>query len=135
MISTFEISIGIENTIQKTDLICDNEAISITLCRENTPPETYTERNFYKCFGLLRKNNPDITFFCKGAKINVHPSSMSAQMTRGLKAYELEIDREPSLNDLVFIFDYEDQQLTNDPEEQSTFYYNWVKSRIESKRS
>jgi hypothetical protein len=135
MISTFEISISIENATLKTELICDNETISITLRLQNSAPKTYTERNFYKCFGLLRKDNPHVTFFCKGAKTNVHPSGMSAQMTLGMKAYELEVGKVPSLADLVFIFDYEDQQLTNDPAEQSSFYDNWIKSRIGSKHS
>ncbi|WP_423203810.1 hypothetical protein PGC34_17660 [Pseudomonas kribbensis] len=130
MISKFEISIGINNKIKKVELRCDNEEISITASFENKPPKIYIGKNFYKCFGLLRKANPHITFFCKGAKINIHPSSMSTQMSLGLKAYELEIGKEPSIADLVFIFDYEDQQLTNDPEEQRAFYLNWIKSRI-----
>ncbi|WLH33615.1 hypothetical protein PSH79_16930 [Pseudomonas sp. FP2196] len=128
MISKIEIVISTGNTTKKTDLLCDNESISITASLENDKPRTYIESNFYKCFGLLRKANPHITFFCKGAKINVHPSSMSTQMSLGLKAYELEAGKEPSLADLVFIFDYEDQQLTNDPEEQRAFYLNWIKS-------
>ncbi|TFH80634.1 hypothetical protein [Pseudomonas kribbensis] len=130
MISKFEISISINNKIKKVELRCDNEEISITASFENQPPKAYIGKNFYKCFGLLRKANPHITFFCKGAKINIHPSSMSTQMSLGLKAYELEIGKDPSIADLVFIFDYEDQQLTNDPEEQRAFYLNWIKSRI-----
>jgi hypothetical protein len=129
MIAKFEIVISTENTTKKTELICDNEAISITATLEDDSPRTYIESDFYKCFGLLRKANPHITFFCKGAKINVHPSSMSAQMTLGMKAYELEAGKKPSLTDLVFIFDYEEQQLTNDPEEQRAFFLNWIKSK------
>ncbi|KPG94487.1 hypothetical protein [Pseudomonas sp. RIT-PI-r] len=128
MISKFKITVGIENTSRQIELLCDNEAISITLKLDNQPPKTYIDKNFYKCFGLLRKDNSHITFFCKGSKINVHPSSMSSQMSLGLKAYELTPGLEASMEDLVFIFDYDNENLTNCPEEQKDFFLNWLKS-------
>lgn len=128
MKTIFTVVVAKNNKIQKVDLLCDSEAISITIESESDKKRTYIESNFYKCFSLLRKDNPHLTFYCKGAKINVHPSSMSSQMSLGLKAYELVIGKEPSLNDLVFIFDYEEHDLTTDPEEQRLFYLNWATS-------
>nr|WP_166224997.1 hypothetical protein [Pseudomonas atagonensis] len=111
---------------QGVDLICDSEEISIVLVFESGYGGTYYGRDFYKCFASLRSDNPFITFYCKGAKINVHPSSMSSQMSLGLKAYELVAGREPGLGDLVFIFDYEEEGLANNPDEQRLFYMDWV---------
>lgn len=128
MISNIKVTIGINDKKQEVELICDDTKVSITLNLENQSSQTYTDRDFYKCFGLLRKSNPHIRFFCKGSKINVHPSSMSSQMSLGLKAYELVIGKKPSLEEVVFIFDYEEENLTNDPEEQRTFYLNWITS-------
>ncbi|WP_310810902.1 hypothetical protein [Pseudomonas sp. N3-W] len=88
----------------------------------------YKDTDFYKCFGRVRQENPGIQFLCKGAKINVHPSSMSSQMSLGLKAYELMLGKEASLTDVVYIFDYDETNLTNNPEEQRAFYLKWIDS-------
>jgi hypothetical protein len=63
MIARFEIAISTGNTTKKTELICDNEAISITATLEDDSPRTYIESDFYKCFGLLRKANPSHNIF------------------------------------------------------------------------
>ena len=128
MISRFTICIGVHNEKKHAELICNSEAKTITLNLEDNDCKTYVGSDFYKCFGSLRKDNPEITFFCKGSKLNVHTSSMSSQMSLGLKAYELTIGKESNLEDIVFIFDYEDQNLTNDPEKQRSFYLEWIKS-------
>ncbi|MFJ4194679.1 hypothetical protein [Pseudomonas sp. NPDC089534] len=127
MISTTEITIIANNKKQSAELICNDEDISITL-KLKQKEKTYKGSDFYKCFGILRSDNKHIQFLCKGSKINVHPSSMSSQMSLGLNAYELSPGKEPSLDDLVFIFDYEDKDLTNDPTAQRDFYYNWLTS-------
>lgn len=59
----------------------------------------------------------------------MHPSSMGSQMSLGLKAYELQMGKAPSLDDLVFIFDFEDENLTNDPDEQRGYYLQWISSK------
>ncbi|WP_081755202.1 MULTISPECIES: hypothetical protein [unclassified Pseudomonas] len=125
-VATIKISDG--NERQEIDLVCNREEISIAFICESGCKRIYFGCDFYKCFALLRKDNPELTFFCKGAKINVHPSSMSSQMSLGLKAYELVVGKEASLDDLVYIFDYEDQDLTSDPDEQRFFYMNWISS-------
>ncbi|WP_236182992.1 MULTISPECIES: hypothetical protein [Pseudomonas] len=127
MISRFIICIGIRGEKKDVELMCDSGAKTIKIKLENTY-KTYEGSDFYKCFGLLRKDNPEVTFFCKGSKLNVHTSSMSSQMSLGLKAYELSLGKEATLDDIVFIFDYEDENLTNDPELQRSFYLEWIKS-------
>jgi hypothetical protein len=75
--------------------------------------------------GPRTKNHPNIIFLRKGAKINVHPSSMSSQMSLGVKAYELTLGKRESLEDVVNIFDYEENNLTNDPNIQEEFFLRW----------
>jgi hypothetical protein len=65
---------------------------------------------------------------CKGAKINVHPSTMSSQMTLGVKAYELTLGKRALLGDIVNIFDYEESNLTNNPDLQEDFFIRWYES-------
>nr|WP_064118668.1 hypothetical protein [Pseudomonas fluorescens] len=128
MISKFKVSIETHSKKKDIELICDSTKISITLNLEKNHSKTYTDKDFYRCFGQLRNDNRDIKFLCKGSKINVHPSSMSSQMSLGLKAYELALGIEPSLEDIVFIFDFEDENITNNPEEQREFYLKWITS-------
>lgn len=113
---------------KRINLACDPVAISITIDLGGGPKKTYFGSDFYKCFAALRKDNDGLIFYCKGAKINVHPSSMASQMSLGLKAYELVIGKEPSIDDLVFIFDYEEKDLSSDPDEQRQFYLSWMAS-------
>jgi hypothetical protein len=55
---------------------------------------------------------------------------MSSQMSLGVKAYELTLGKYASMNDVVNIFDYEVNNLTNDPEVQREFFMRWVESDI-----
>lgn len=60
----------------------------------------------------------------------MHPSSMSSQMTLGVKAYELTLGKQALRTDIVNIFDYEDKNLTNDPNTQQDFFKQWMESDI-----
>lgn len=124
----FAVDVVMNGNKKKIDLACDCVAISITIDLGGGPKKTYFGSNFYKCFAALRKDNDGLIFCCKGAKTNVHPSSMASQMSLGLKAYELVVGKEPSIDDLVFIFDYEEKDLSSDPNEQRQFYLNWMAS-------
>ncbi|KNH48030.1 hypothetical protein [Pseudomonas lini] len=128
MIFKVEITISIDDTKEIANLTCDNKSVTIIFTMKNDFNKIYSDSNFYKCFARLREDNPNIQFLCKGSKINVHPSSMSSQMSLGLKAYELTLGKTSSLNDVVYIFDYEDNNLTNDPHEQLSFYRRWIES-------
>lgn len=88
----------------------------------------YSDYDMYECFGSLRADHPEINFLCKGAKLNVHPSRMSSQMSSGLVAYELKLGTPSEEEDLVRIFDYDDENLTNNIYEQRAFYKRWMES-------
>ncbi|WP_237886111.1 hypothetical protein [Pseudomonas sp. PGPR40] len=128
MISKVEITISIEGAKEVANLLCDNKDVTITFTMKSGFNKTYSDSDFYRCFGRIREDNPNIQFLCKGSKINVHPSSMSSQMSLGLKAYELTLGKASSLTDIVYIFDYDDNNLTNDPNEQRLFYRRWIES-------
>ena len=128
MKSKVEITISIGNKREIANFICDNKDVTITFTMKNGFSKTYSGGDFYRCFACVREDNPNIQFLCKGSKINVHPSSMSSQMSLGLKAYELTLGKASSLTDVVYIFDYDDNNLTNDPNEQRNFYKCWIES-------
>ncbi|KMT53320.1 hypothetical protein [Pseudomonas fildesensis] len=88
--------------------------------------KSYTALDLYDCFGLLRADLKDITFLCKGSKINVHPSGMSSHMSNGLVAYEMTMGVPDG--ELVHIFSYEENNLTNDIQEQHNFCQRWAES-------
>lgn len=126
--SNIEIKVSIDGAVETAQLICDEKTVSITLVLKNEKKKTYTGSDFYKCFGHVRKDNPNIKFLCKGSKINVHTSSMSSQMSMGLKAYELTLGKTASFSDVIYIFDYDENNLTNNPEEQRDFFMRWIHS-------
>lgn len=128
MTSKIQINISIDGTREIANLICDNKDITITFTMKNGFNKTYSDSDFYRCFARVREDNPNIQFLCKGSKINVHTSSMSSQMSLGLKAYELTLGKASSLADVVYIFDYDDNNLTNDLNEQQSFYRCWIES-------
>ncbi|MHC8321466.1 hypothetical protein ACYZT4_12360 [Pseudomonas sp. GB2N2] len=128
MKSEVEIIISIDSAKEAAQLLCDSATVSITFVMENGFRETYADTDFFRCFGRVRADNPQIQFLCKGSKINVHPSSMSSQMSLGLKAYELTLGKPASIEDVIYIFDYDEDNLTNDPNEQRNFYRRWIES-------
>lgn len=84
--------------------------------------------DFFDCFKKLRRLNKSITYFCKGAKINVLPSRMTRQMTMGLTAYETTLGVPALKDNLVNIFDYEEENLASDPLEQEQYEARWFSS-------
>ncbi|WP_103311165.1 MULTISPECIES: hypothetical protein [unclassified Pseudomonas] len=130
MISKVEVHVLRGGKKETACLVCDSSKIAITFCAADGVDRTYVGSNFYKCFASLRRDNSDVIFFCKGAKKNVHPSGMSAQMSLGLKAYELSMGVAPTLDDIVYIFEYDDCNLVSDPNEQEVFFKEWVESRL-----
>ncbi|MCM2381271.1 hypothetical protein [Pseudomonas marginalis] len=86
----------------------------------------YSDIDIYTCFGLLRREFSETTFLCKGSKVNVYPSAMASQMSSGLVAYEVTIG-EPDA-ELVRIFDYEENNLTNDINDQIAYRRKWAES-------
>ncbi|MEZ1315561.1 hypothetical protein QIW53_06035 [Pseudomonas fluorescens] len=131
MRNEIELTVSIDGVKQPARLFCESNPASIDLVMGENFNKTYKDIDFYKCFGKIRKDNPDVKFLCKGSKLNVHPSSMSSQMTNGLKAYELTMGKKPSFDDVVYIFEYDDENLTNDPEAQRAYFMQWIKSEKE----
>ncbi|WLH54156.1 hypothetical protein [Pseudomonas tolaasii] len=106
----------------------DSARIKLKFSEADNFAKVYTAEDMYICLAKVRADFPEIKFLCKGAKINVKPSSMASQMSGGMVAYELTLGQRPTRENLVNIFDYEDQNLTNDPLEQKAFYKKWITS-------
>ena len=123
-----EISIHTNGVTQKTLIECDRQKQTLAFIMENGSKKTYTAHDLYACFGLLRADFPETKFLCKGAKLNVHPSRMSSQMSAGVVAYELHLGKPSEENDVVNIFDYEEIDITNDIQQQRDFYQCWIDS-------
>ena len=49
-------------------------------------------------------------------------------MTAGLMAYELKMGEQARRSDLVNIFDFDDDNLTNNPGKQNIFFKEWIAS-------
>jgi len=123
---SIEIAI-INNSLREMATIeYDRSTPSLSITFSNGAKRTYTDTDIFICFGLLRKEFSDITFLCKGSKINVYPSAMASQMSSGIVAYEVEMG-DPEAK-LVRIFDYEENELTNDVNEQILYRNKWAKS-------
>ena len=125
---TIEISIRTHGVTEKAAIECDRKKMALTLIMKNGLKRTYTAHDLYACLGLLRADFPDVCFLCKGAKLNVHPSRMSSQMSSGLVAYELHMGKSTETEDTVNIFDYEENDITHDIQQQRVFYKRWVES-------
>lgn len=88
----------------------------------------FDDTDFFSCFVKLRNELSDAIFLCKGAKINVYPSSMSRDMSLGIAAYEHTFGKQATREDLVNIFDFEDKDVNVSPDEQRKYYYEWADS-------
>ncbi|PQP06299.1 MULTISPECIES: hypothetical protein [Pseudomonas] len=123
-----EILINNHGVVETATIECDRKKPTLRFTMRSGLTKVYTAYDLYVCFGMLRADYPEIKFLCKGAKLNVHPSRMSSQMSSGLVAYELKLGKPSEDEDLVRIFDYEDENITSNIEEQNTFYQNWIES-------
>ncbi|KJZ66640.1 hypothetical protein [Pseudomonas fluorescens] len=126
-----EISINTREVTQKVAIECDRQNRTLTYILENGLRKTYTAHDLYVCLGLLRADFPETKFFCKGAKLNVYPSRMSSQMSAGVVAYELHMGKPAESEDIVNIFDYEENDITQDIQEQRDYYKRWIESLTE----
>ncbi|WP_212626923.1 hypothetical protein [Pseudomonas sp. PP3] len=123
-----EISIKKHGITQKALIECDRQNRTLTMVLENSTIKTYVADDLYECLGQIRAEFPETKFLCKGAKLNVHPSRMSSQMSAGLIAYELRLGMPSEPEDIVNIFDYEENDITNDIQQQKDFYQRWLDS-------
>lgn len=115
---------------QKTEVIVkyDTAKLIMTFSEADNFKIIYEGRDMYVCLAKIRADFPHITFLCKGAKINVKPSRMASQMSAGLVAYEMILGEQATNENLVRLFDYEEDNLTSDPQEQINFFKKWLVS-------
>ena len=125
---TRTIAILIHGQLESATLEYNELVPSIRIFMQNGWNKEYYGQDIYECLGEIMKDLPDVNFLCKGAKRNVRPSSMSSQMTSGIMAYEHELGVRVTRKNFVNIFDYEDQDIINDPELQKKFVFQWLKS-------
>lgn len=111
---------------EKAIIECDGSTATLSITFSSGLRKTYHDADIYICFGLLRKEFSDIRFLCKGSKLNVYPSAMASQMSSGIVAYETQIGNPDAK--LVRIFDYEENELTNDINEQIAYRTKWAES-------
>lgn len=123
-----EVVIEIDGVIKSAVFESDRKVMAMTVTMPDGLVRSYAASDLYLCLGMVRKDFPNVKFLCKGAKINVHPSRMSSQMAGGVVAYEVRWGEPADDNDIVNIFDYEDQNLTNDINEQTDYYKRWMDS-------
>ncbi|MEB5704266.1 hypothetical protein [Pantoea anthophila] len=84
--------------------------------------------DFFECFKKIRELDKNIVYYCKGAKVNVLPSRMTRQMSKGLSAYETSLGIPARKENLVNIFDYANEGLASDPLEQDEYEVKWFSS-------
>jgi hypothetical protein len=125
---TVEIFINTGTCIETAEIECDRQKMALTFTLKNGFKKTYTGTDLFVCLGMVRTDFPETQFLCKGAKLNVHPSRMSSQMSGGVVAYEVTMGKPAEQEDIVNIFGYEDTNLTNDIEEQREFHKRWLES-------
>lgn len=106
----------------------DTQNLTMTFSEADNFKKVYSGKDIYVCLAKIRADFPHITFLCKGAKINVTPSRMASQMSAGLVAYEMTLGEQASRDNIVNLFDYEENNLTNNPQEQVAFFKKWLAS-------
>lgn len=122
-----QITVKISGLIAKAELAYDTDSSCMSLYL-NSSMYCCSGENLFSCFIKLRSLLPHVEFHCKGAKVNVHPSRATSQMSSGLLAYELTLGKQALREDLVNIFDYDASGVTSDPHIQRFFFENWIKS-------
>ncbi|NWF09531.1 hypothetical protein HX810_17860 [Pseudomonas salomonii] len=125
---TQKIQVIVNNQKAEVKVKYDLEKLTMTFSEAENFQKIFEGKDMYVCLAKIRADFPHITFLCKGAKINVMPSRMASQMSGGLVAYEMNLGKQATNEDIVRIFDYEEENLTNDPKEQMDFFKKWLAS-------
>lgn len=106
-----QVIVEIPTTYQLTILFANNQTIS----SQGT--------DVFDCFVKIREQTPDMIYLCKGAKRNVYPSRMARGYGGGgFKAYECTMGQQALRENLVEIFDYEDNDVAVLPSQQLDFF-------------
>lgn len=105
----------------------DMVLIELTL---NSNTISFQDESFFQAFQALRRylEERHIQIMCNGAAINVYPSPMQLSMGVGRSAYKLHVGKPSATEDIVDIFDYEENLKYVGIEEQLNYYTSWSKS-------
>lgn len=122
------VAVEIDGIVASALFECARGTIEMKVKMPGEEVRIYTGLDYYVCLGKVRADFPNVKFLCKGAKVNVHTSRMSSQMSSGIVAYEVRWGEPADKRDIVNIFKYEDQNLTNDIREQAEYYRRWLQS-------
>lgn len=95
---------------------------SLIIKYDGSVEKTYTGSSLFICLSEARRDAPEVQFLCKGAKRNVYPSRMCAEMSGGLMAYELTLGKQARREDIVNIFDVEEVDIVSNPKDQADFF-------------
>jgi hypothetical protein len=123
-----DVTVEIDGNLKTANFECSRKTNTLIVRMPGKAAKSYTDTDLYMCFGKIRRDSPEVKFLCKGSKINVHPSRMTSQMAGGIIAYEVIMGQPADDDRIVNIFDYEDENLTNDIQEQIDHYQNWLQS-------
>lgn len=118
----------IENKKVEVIVKYDSAKCLMKFSESENPQRIYGGKDLYVCLAKIRADHPHITFFCKGSRLNVMPSRMASQMSAGIIAYQITMGKPATNEDIVHIFDYDEENLTNDPKEQIAFFKRWLAS-------
>ncbi|WP_093426647.1 MULTISPECIES: hypothetical protein [unclassified Pseudomonas] len=125
---SMKVLIFVDGEKQEAVLDYEVDSPSIKLLLQSGKTFNVSGLDVYECLGKLLVLLPEVNFLCKGAKLNVRPSSMSSQMTSGMMAYEHLLGVRATRKSLVNIFDYDDVNIVNDPKLQDDFFFKWLRS-------
>ena len=126
----FDIEIINNGKIEKNKLFLseiENE-INLKIEIETTIYFSKSDNIFDSVVELRKKlelNN--IYLLCNTSAINVYPSGMQKEFG-GTKAYKLQMGKQATLNDVVDIFDYDNELKIGSVKEQEKFYESWIES-------
>ena len=126
----FDIEIINNGKIEKNKLFLseiENE-INLKIEIERTIYFSKSDNIFDSVVELRKKlelNN--IYLLCNASAINVYPSGMQKEFG-GTKAYKLQMGKQATLNDVVDIFDYDNELKIGSVKEQEEFYESWLES-------
>ena len=126
----FEINIINNGKIEKNKLFLSEieDEINLKIEIKRTIYFSKSDNIFDSVVELRKKlelNN--IYLLCNASAINVYPSGMQKEFG-GAKAYKLQMGKQATLNDVVDIFDYDNELKIGSVKEQEEFYENWLES-------
>jgi hypothetical protein len=87
-------------------------------------------RDFFEAFCEIRLQlEPEALIpFCYGASLNVYPSGMSRDMSKGLMAYRLVSGSQATRESLVRIFEHGHDVIPSSVANQKAFFAEWLAS-------